>query len=174
MIGLLGTEGALLAFACLPVPVLFGVQALRHLDARAVVDERPRTLLRGVPMFGVLPLPVLDGLAMATRPVELPDGDAVISQGDPGDRYYVLDAGEVDVIVDGDGVTRLGPGDGFGELALLRDAPRAATVVARGPIRVLTLEREAFLRAVTGHQGASRAADAVVAAYRPRTAPAAA
>ena len=170
LVELLGIEGALIAFACLPATVLFAVGALRRLDARAVVDERPRALLRGLPMFSVLPLPVLDGLAMAARPLEFADGAAVVSQGERGDRYYVVDEGELDVRVDGDLVTRLTPGEGFGELALLHDAPRAATVVAQGAVRVLALDRDAFLAAVTGHAGTRRAADAVMAGYRPRPA----
>jgi hypothetical protein len=174
VIAVLGADGALIAFGCLPIAVLFGVAGLRALDARAVVEERPRTLLRGLPMFAVLPLPVLDGLATALRPVELPDGAQIIVQGDVGDRYFVIDEGEVDVLVDGETIGRLGPGEGFGELALLRDAPRAATVIARGGVRLLALDRDAFLPAVTGHAGARRAADTVVAGYRTRSAPIAA
>jgi MFS family permease len=173
VIAVLGANAALVLFGCLPVAVLFAVRGLRKLDDRAVVPERPRVLLRGLPMFAVLPLPVLDGLAMALRPVELPDGATVITQGDIGDRYYVVDEGEVDVVVDGETVSRLSPGQGFGELALLRDAPRAATVLARGPVRLLALERDAFLPAVTGHAGARRAADTVMAGYRGRSAPSA-
>ena len=171
VIAVLGANGALVAFGCLPVAVLFAIRRLRGLDARAVVEERPRTLLRGLPMFAMLPLPVLDGLAMALRPVELPDGAEVFVQGDVGDRYFVIDEGEADVIVGGVVMRRLGPGEGFGELALLRDAPRAATVVARGPISLFALEREAFLPAVTGHAGARHAADTVIAGYRAREAP---
>ena len=166
VIELIGIEAALIAFACLPAVILVAARSLRHLDKRAVVDERPRTLLRGLPMFSVLPLPVLDGLAMAARPLEVADGATVVSQGDAGDRYYVVDEGEVDVVIDGAVVTRLAPGEGFGELALLHDAPRAASVVARGPVRMLTLDRDAFLHAVTSHAGATRAADAVMAGYR--------
>jgi len=173
VIELLGIDGALIVFACLPVTILFSVAALRQLDARAVVDERPRELLRGLPMFSVLPLPVLDGLAMAARPLDVADGAAVVAQGERGDRYYLVDEGELDVLVDGETVTRLVPGQGFGELALLRDAPRAATILARGAGRVYALERDAFLNAVTGHAGASRAADAVMAGYRTRAAAAA-
>jgi len=170
LVELLGIEGALIAFACLPATILFAIGALRRLDARAVVDERPRALLRGLPMFSVLPLPVLDSLAMAARTLEFADGAAVVSQGERGDRYYVVDAGQLEVQVNGEVVTRLAAGEGFGELALLHDAPRAATVVAQGPVRVLALDRDAFLGAITGHAGATRAADAIVAAYRPRPA----
>lgn len=170
-IELLGATGALVAFACLPAAALFVAPAVRALDARAVVEERPRSLLRGLPIFGVLPLPVLDGLAMSLRPVEVADGEPVVSQGQRGDRYFVVDEGEVDVLVDGEVVTRLARGEGFGEIALLRDVPRAATVVACGPVRLLALERDAFLRVVTGHAGATRAADRVMSRYRARGVP---
>jgi MFS family permease len=174
VIELIGANGALVAFGSLPIAVLFGLAGLRALDARAVVEERPRTLLRGLGLFAPLPLPVLDGLAMALRPLEVADGVEVIEQGDVGDRYYVIDDGEVDVVVDGEVMSRLRPGDGFGELALLRDAPRAATVVARGPVRLFALDRDAFLPAVTGHAGARRAAETLAASYRVRGAPVAA
>jgi MFS family permease len=174
VIGVLGADGALVAFGSLPIAVLFALTGLRGLDARAVVEERPRTLLRGLGMFAPLPLPVLDGLAMALRPVDFPDGSEIIAQGEVGDRYFIIDEGEVDVVMDGEVVSRLASGHGFGELALLRDAPRAATVVARGPVRLLALDRDAFLPAVTGHAGARRAAETLAAGYRARAAPVAA
>jgi CRP-like cAMP-binding protein len=171
-VSLLGLDGALIAFACLPVLGLSGVALLRSLDARAQVDERPRTLLRGIPMFGLLPLPTLDALASALRPVEVGDGEAVFRQGDVGDRYFVIDDGAVEVLIDGEPVRTMEAGQGFGEIALLRDVPRTATVVARGPVRLLALEREAFLPAVTGHAGATRAADTLVSGYRAAPVPA--
>jgi MFS family permease len=166
LVSLLGFDGALLVVGCSPVLAVLGVRAMRHMDDRAVVDERPRTLLRGIPMFGVLPLPTLDGLALALRPVEVADGATVFEQGDAGDRYYVVDEGEVEVRIDGEAVRTVGAGKGFGEIALLRDVARTASVVARGPVKLLALEREVFLAAVTGHAGATRAADTLVGGYR--------
>jgi CRP-like cAMP-binding protein len=80
-------------------------------------------------------------------------GDAVVRQGDPADRFYIITQGEVTVTrQDPSGtevqVATLGPGQFFGEIGLLADAPRNATVAARTPIEVLALDRETF-RSVT-------------------------
>ena len=89
-------------------------------------------------------------------------GDEIIRQGDPGDRFYLVEEGVVAVSIDGGHVTDLGPGEFFGEIALLRGAPRNATVTASGPVRLLALERVEFLDAVTGSHAASEAADLAV------------
>ncbi len=66
------------------------------------------------------------------------------------------------VTVGGRLARRLGPGDGFGEIALLRDVPRTATITTTAPSRLHTVRREDFLTAVTGHPGIWRGADAHV------------
>jgi CRP-like cAMP-binding protein len=85
-------------------------------------------------------------------------------QGEPGDVYYAIGTGELDVLKDGHFVSRCGRGDGVGEIALLRDVPRTATVTARTPATVYQLSREPFLTAVLGHapthHQAARIADA--------------
>ena len=88
-------------------------------------------LLQRVPMLRTLPLPSVEQLARGLEPVDVPAGSVVFRQGDVGDRYYVVESGEVEVIGDGRVVAVLGPGEGFGEIALLRRTPRTATVVAR-------------------------------------------
>jgi len=172
LIEALDVDGALIVFAAVPAVGLLGTGLLRTLDARAVVPERPRALLRALPLFEVLPLPALDGLASALDPVEVQAGAAVVTQGDHGDRFYVVDEGELEVVIDGELVRTLGPGDAFGEIALLRDVARTATVRATASAKLFALDREAFLAAVTGHAGTARAADGLVRAQLARRAPA--
>ena len=75
-------------------------------------------------------------------------GDTLITQGEPGDAFYAIGAGQVDVTRDGDPVATLGPGDHFGEVALLTDAPRNATVTAHTAMRVFRLDRQGFIDVV--------------------------
>jgi CRP-like cAMP-binding protein len=91
--------------------------------------------------------------------VRLPAGSIVIREGDPGELFYVIGAGEVEVAG-----RALGAGDSFGEIALLRDVPRTATVKATTDVVLHTLERDVFVAAVTGHEPAHATAEAVVAA----------
>ena len=106
--------------------------------------------------------PALEGLARALEPVEAIAGTAVISEGESGDRFYVVADGELDVSVGGEHVGGLERGDCFGEIALLRDVPRTATVIARTPVLLDSLDKGAFLAAVTGHDPSARAAEELV------------
>ena len=85
-----------------------------------------------------------------------------MQEGEPGDRFYVVRAGELEVSVDGKPVRILGPGDHFGEIALLRDVPRTATVAAQSDVELYALDRDEFIGSVTGHAPSAEAADAVV------------
>jgi CRP-like cAMP-binding protein len=91
-------------------------------------------------------------------------GETVFRQGDHCDRFYVVATGEVAVAVDGHERVELRAGDYFGEIALLRDVPRTATVRAQTDTELLALERDVFLAAVTGHAASAREADGVIAA----------
>lgn len=172
LLSVLGTAGTLAALALVtPALALALVPALRALDGRATVTEHPRALLRGLPMFRHLPLPTLDALALALTPVRAADGEVIFRQGGRGDRFFVIDTGAVEVRIDGGHVAQLGPGSAFGEIALLRDVPRTATVVARGDTLLGALERAEFLGAVTGHDASNRAADALAFSRTQRPAP---
>jgi MFS family permease len=148
----------------LPIVVAMTWRALLRVDAEAPAPEREAELLRGVPFLGALPPPSLDSLAAHLEPVRFKAGERIFSQGDPGDRFYVIAEGKTDVAVDGKVAQTLAAGDSFGEIALLRDVPRTATVTARNEVVAYALERDEFLRAVTGHGPSRHAAGLVVEA----------
>jgi Cyclic nucleotide-binding domain/Major Facilitator Superfamily len=159
----LGIEGALVATgALLPVLAALGWRRLVAIDAAAPVPEERLELLRGIPIFAPLPAPAIEHLAHSLLPVRVAAGETVFRQGDPGDRFYVVAEGEVEILADGRPTARLGPGEYFGEIALLRDVPRTAGVAARSDVGLFALERDEFIAAVTGHPASAEAADAVI------------
>ena len=172
LIALFGTTWAFAALgSLLPVALLFTWRRLHRLDI--VTAPAPSlALLRDNPIFGVLPPPDLEGLARRLQPLTVEAGEIVISQGQLGDRFYLIEEGKVDVTVDGIPRPSRGPGAFFGEIALLRSAPRSATVTAATPVKLQVLNRDAFLRAITGSPRAEQSADEVadrrLAAARPR------
>ncbi len=161
----LGLRGALLVVGVtLPAMMLLRWRALARLEASAPVPEDEYRLLRGLPMFAPLPIARLEELAMRATHVRRPAGETIIREGEPGDRFYVIAAGEVDV-TEGGRFRRTEPaGDCFGEIALLRAVPRTATVVARTDVDLLALERDEFLAAITGDRRALAAGQNLVEA----------
>jgi CRP-like cAMP-binding protein len=91
-------------------------------------------------------------------------GVEVVKEGDHGDRFYVVAEGELEVSTDGRSLSSLGSGDYFGEIALLRDVPRTASVTARTRSVLYALDRDDFLAAVTGYTPSAEAAERVVSA----------
>jgi hypothetical protein len=142
---------------------------LRRIDEAAHVPEALEQL-RAIPMFAALPPPVLERLAASAEAMTVPAGAAVFQQGDVGDRFYVIVSGRAAVDIDGAQSAELGPGDFFGEIALLRDVPRTATVRAVEELRLYAIERDEFLAAVTGHAPSLEAAHSVVTARLPAAA----
>jgi MFS family permease len=155
-----GSRAALLGVAAvLPLAAAVGGGALFGLDSGTPVPVVQIALLRSLPLFADLPAPELEGLAAALTPVTVPAGTELIRQGDPGDAYYAIAAGELYATHDGRLLRRCGRGEGVGEIALLRDIPRTATVTAHTDATVYKLDREPFLTAVTGHAPTQRHAD---------------
>ena len=113
-------------------------------------------------MLNVLPLPAIEQLARGLEPVDVPAGHIVFHQGDVGDHYFVIESGEADVIGDGQVVATLGPGEGFGEIALLRRTRRTATVRATSELRLKALRSDRFLPVVLGYTPSAREAGVVV------------
>lgn len=168
LVALIGTRATLVAFgAVLPLLAVLRWGALRSLEVGPPVAERPYALLRNDPIFAPLPVYTLERLAHDAVALEAPAGVEVISQGDHGDRFYVIDSGEVGVFEDGQLRRRMGEGESFGEIALVRDVARTATVRALRPTRLLALDRAQFIAAVTGNsrsrQVAAATSDALLA-----------
>jgi CRP-like cAMP-binding protein len=114
-------------------------------------------------MLGELPVPAIEHLATRLRRRTVPAGAVLFEQGDPGGAFYVIVRGEAEIIGDGILIGTMGPGDSFGEIALVRDARRTATVQARTDLGVFELDRDAFLGAIGGYSPSIEAAQAVVA-----------
>ena len=95
------------------------------------------------------------------RKVDVPPGTTIVRQGERGDKFYAIAEGEVEVAIDGQPRGTLTRGEGFGEIALLRDAPRTGTVTAVGPVTVYSLAAEPFLAALSGHAPTRRRVDDV-------------
>jgi hypothetical protein len=168
VVSLLGPRGALVAVgAVLPALLVLTWPGLRRIDAEATVPTEALELLRRIAIFAPLPPPVLERLASAAVEVHVPPLAEAVAQGAAGDRFYVVRSGRATVEVDGAETGELGPGDFFGEIALLRDVPRTATVRALDELALYALERDDFLAAVTGHAPSRAAADSIVAARLP-------
>ena len=164
LVGLSGARAALVGTALLFfVLVALAWRRLRTIDDSADVPQVQIQLLRSIPIFSPLPAPELEGLARALVPVEALAGTTLITEGEAGDCFYAIADGRVGVSKRGQDVATLGRGQGFGEIALIQDVPRTATVVALTDVSLYSLEKEPFVLALTGHAPAARAADALVA-----------
>ncbi|HET7690654.1 MAG TPA: MFS transporter [Nocardioidaceae bacterium] len=166
LIELLGVKGALLTIGMV-APVVVGAlwPRLTVLDSGLTVRTEAITLIREVPMLRPLPVPVLEQLATHLERRELSPGETVFEAGDTGDRFYVVESGTVHVVDDGLVVRAMGPGDGFGEIALLGDTVRTMTVEAADDAVLQGICHLDFVPAVRSFGDARSAADAVRSKY---------
>ena len=164
LVSTIGTRGALIAAgALLPVLTLLTWRQLLAIDdAAAAVPERLVELLEGSAIFAPLPRPTLELLASALEERRVPAGEVVFRQGEAGDEFFLIESGTAEAVVDGSPVRELGTGESFGEIALLRDTTRTATIAAKTDLVLQVLDRDDFLGAVTGHPESAAAADTVV------------
>lgn len=180
-VGSVVTSALIEGFGIRPALIMVGVLCpllalatwwrIRRID-RTVQDlDGEIGLLKRVPMLDPLPLPVIEMLARGLEPVDVDAGATVFAQGEVGDRYYVIESGEIDVIGDGRHITTLGPGEGFGEIALLRRTPRTATTRARTAARLRALTADRFTTSVLGFSSSAVVAeedvDERLGRYRP-------
>jgi len=163
LVGWLGGRGAFMSVGILIIAV--GVSqwlSLIRLDNRSALPGPGFGLLLEIPMFAALEQPVVERLSRVLVREEVPAGQAVIKEGDPGDRFFVIESGTVAISKEGVEVNRLGPGGYFGETALLRDIPRTATVKAVTDLVLYALDRRPFLEAVTGSPLSAEEAERVI------------
>jgi MFS family permease len=156
--------GARVAFVAVgAILPLLGLVAYRRLAAidRAVAPAPELELIERVPMFAPLSIAAKERVATNLVPLEVLAGQLVIRAGEVGDRFYIVGEGELDISADGRHTTAH-EADYFGEIALLKDVPRTATVKALVDSRLYALHRDDFLAAVTGHEAAHAAGEAVV------------
>lgn len=167
MIALGGVSAALVGVALvLPLSAAVAGRRLLTIDRRATVPIVELGLLRTLPMFSALAPPVLEGIARSLSLVAAERGEIVIRRGDVGDRWYVVADGELSVSRDDCELTRLGRGSAFGEIALLEDIPRTATVTALAPSRLFALDKEDFLDAVSSHPRTLETVHGIAASHR--------
>jgi len=145
----------------LPVVVLVLLKPLTSIDRSPLVSRDRLELILGVPMFAPLPPESVERLALLLQPVIVERGASFIRQGDVGDRFFILESGGAHAFADGVIVATYERGGSFGEIALLRDVPRTATVTATIPSRAMALDRAHFLAVLTEEPAGLRAAEQV-------------
>jgi MFS family permease len=164
LISTLGIRGALLVIgAFLPVLSILRWRSLSRIDEGSRVPEERVDALRAVPFLSPLPVQTLEFLGGRLLPVTLAPGQTLFQAGDHGDRFYLLHEGTLEIDLPGETKIEQPPAY-VGEIALLRDIPRTATVRARTGASLWALEREDFLDAVTGHARSRASADEVAVA----------
>ena len=151
-----GARGALVVTgAILPIVAVVILSRIGRTQDVATVDDALTALLRRVPAFAELPMTAVERLAADLVPLATPAGSTLMTQGEEGDTFVVVAEGEVEVTVDGRLIHRLGPGNGVGEIALVRRSPRTATVVALTDVTGYSIEACTFLAAVAGPAAAA-------------------
>jgi MFS transporter/cyclic nucleotide-binding protein len=163
LVAVAGGRAAVIGVGCvLPAALLLGGRRLLAIDRRATVPVVELALLRSLPLFAPLGPPALESLARELLPVKAAAGEELVHEGEPGELFYAVADGELEVSADGRPLRTLRRGDSFGEIALLHSVPRTASVRATTPAMLYTLARGPFLAAVAAHPLASEEAERAV------------
>jgi len=147
--------------AILPLLTLVTWRGLVDIDRSVAAPAEELAVIEGVPMFAPLSIAAKEHLAATLTPVSVAAGDVVIRAGDVGDRFYIVYRGKLEVVAPGVHTTA-GDGDYFGEIALIRDVPRTATITALADSQLYAMDRNDFLAAVTSHSGVRAESEVVV------------
>lgn len=166
LIDRLGVDNALIALGLfLPALVVLSAATVARIDATATPpDHDELEILASVPIFAPLPGGSLEHVASRLVPLRVEPGTVIVREGDEGDRFYIVAEGTLEVAQDDVTIGELDKGGYFGEIALLRDVARTATVTAKTSAVLYALDRTEFLAAVTGHPQSTEAAEAVMSA----------
>ena len=163
LVATVGTDAALIVTGLfLPLLWLTRRGALQRADIGIQCDIGVLTLLHALPIFDALGPAEIERVAGLTEQLGLPAGAAVVTQGEAGDRFYVIDQGTVEVTKDGKLLATLGRDDFFGEISLLRDIPRTATVIAVTDLDLLAIDRRHFIDAVVPFTASARTTDELI------------
>ncbi|MDR3648770.1 MAG: MFS transporter [Acidimicrobiales bacterium] len=161
-----GLKAALITPAVVALVLIAGLwRKLQRIDAMATVPQVEIQLLRSIPIFAALPAPSIEGVARELQSVTVSPGTVVIKEGEPGDRYYVVADGEMAISRHGRLLQTVSRGDGFGEIALIHDVPRQASVTAVTDACLYALHKELFVQTVTGHAVAASAVRTIVSGH---------
>ena len=158
-IAMVGIRWTLFGTACLLLAYLiFRASKLTNLEMGAPLDEGHYELLRSSPIFAPLPVATLERICHEVEEEHVAADEDVIVQGELGNCFYLIESGEVEVFEDSEFRRRQGPGEGFGEIALLHATRRTATVRTKTPTKLLVLAGDVFVEAVTGHSRSNETA----------------
>ncbi|MFL5871413.1 MAG: MFS transporter [Solirubrobacterales bacterium] len=165
LLEIVGNEATFLIIgALLPALAALTWRQLRALDRARPAPTAALQILSRLPFFAPLEPEALESVAARAEAITTRAGETVVSQGEPGDRFYVIVSGELEVLIDGRRARAEGPGDYFGEIALLREVPRTATVIALSDSELLSVDGDDFVGAVSGHAVGRRRLDAIATA----------
>jgi hypothetical protein len=163
LIHTLGARGTLTATGLLLVVAAAAyLPRLTAIDRTIAAPGADFALLRRVSFFRPLPFATVEHLASGLEPASYEPGEVIIAEGEPGERFYLIAAGRARAHKGNQQLSEMGPGESFGEIALLRRIPRTATVTAISHLEAKILNREEFLAAVTGNPDSMHSADDVI------------
>ncbi len=161
-----GIRAALIAPAVVTLVLMAALWSrLKKIDSTATVPQVEIKLLRSIPLFAALPAPSIEGIARELDRLAVSQGTVVITEGDRGDCYYAVADGQLIVSRQGRTLQTVARGDGFGEIALIQDVPRAASVTAVTDALLYVLDKEPFVQTVTGHAPTASRAGSIIAGH---------